>query len=119
MSPNHWLSIFIQIDQGAKTPPPGWLYGETNGKKGLFPENYVEKITEEEAKGAGKQDTISVSSPDSSSTVKSLAAALSMQFASGGSLGGSAFASQTSSNSNVTVAEVSAREKNNYCTLMM
>ncbi|XP_073258737.1 intersectin-1-like [Porites lutea] len=95
----------VVIDQGAKKPPPGWLYGETNGKKGLFPENYVEKITEEEAKGAGKQDTISVSPPDSSSTVKSLAAALSMQFASGGSLGGSAFASQTSSNSNVTVAE--------------
>ena len=71
----------------------------------------MEKITEEEAKSAGKQDTISVSPPDSSSTVKSLAAALSMQFASGGSLGGSAFASQTSSNSNVTVAEVSAREK--------
>ena len=96
MSPSHCLSIFIQIDQGARTPPPGWLYGETNGKKGLFPENYVEKITEEEAKGAGKQGTISA--------VKSLAAALSMQFASGGSLGGSAFASLTSSN--VTVAEV-------------
>jgi len=118
MSPNHWLLIFIQIDQGAKTPPPGWLYGETNGKKGLFPENYVEKITEEEAKAAGKQDTISVSPPDSSSTVKSLAAALSMQFASGGSLGWSAFASQTSSNSNVTVAEVSAREKNNQPLMM-
>ena len=110
MSPNHWLSIFIQIDQGAKTPTPGWLYGETS-KKGLFPANYVEKITEEEAKAAGKQDTISVSPPDSSSTVKSLAAALSMQFASGDSLGGSAFASQTPSNSNVTVAEVSAKEK--------
>ena len=118
MSPSHCLSIFIQIDQGARTPPPGWLYGETNGKKGLFPENYVEKITEEEAKGAGKQDTISVSPPDSSSTVKSLAAALSMQFASGGSLGGSVFASQTSSDSSVRVAEVSARD-DNYSPLMM
>lgn len=118
MSPSHCLSIFIQIDQGARTPPPGWLYGETNGKKGLFPENYVEKITEEEAKGAGKQDTISVSPPDSSSTVKSLAAALSMQFVSGGSLGGSAFASQTSSDSSVRVAEVSARD-DNYSPLMM
>ncbi|CAH3182444.1 unnamed protein product [Porites lobata] len=95
----------VVIDQGARTPPPGWLYGETNGKKGLFPENYVEKITEEEAKGAGKQDTISVSPPDSSSTVKSLSAALSMQFASGGSLGGSALARQTSSDSSVRVAE--------------
>ena len=118
MSPNHCLSIFIQIDQGSKTPPPGWLYGETNGKKGLFPENYVEKITEEEAKAAGKQDAISVSPPDSSSTVKSLAASLSMQFASGSSFGGSAFASQTSSNSNVIVAEVSARKKNYYPLMM-
>ena len=71
----------------------------------------MEKITEEEAK-ANKQDGISVSSPDSSSTVKSLAAALTMQLASGGSLGGSAVASQNSSvTSAVPAAEVRVQGK--------
>ena len=98
----------LQVDLEAKKAPPGWLFGETNNKKGLFPENYVEKITEEEAK-TEKQDGISVSPPESSSTVKSLAAALSMQFASGGSLGGSAVARQDAPVKSTSVPEAEVR----------
>lgn len=82
---SHFFSFFFfQIDPDDKKAPPGWLLGESNGKKGLFPENYAEKITEEEAKS--EKDGISVSPPKSSSTVKSLAAALTMQLATGGSM---------------------------------
>lgn len=77
------LLISVQIDPEAKKAPPGWLLGELNNKKGLFPANYVEKMTEEEAKS--EKDGMSVSPVDSSSAVKSLAAALSMQFGSGAS----------------------------------
>ena len=79
------LLISVQIDPDAKKAPPGWLLGESNGKKGLFPANYVERITEEEAKS--QKDGVSIPPPESStSTVKSLAAALSMQFAAGSSI---------------------------------
>ena len=89
------LLTSVQIDPDAKKAPPGWLLGESNGKKGLFPANYVERIAEEEAKS--QKDDISVSPPESSSsTVKSLAAALSMQFAAGGSIGPSVEVSQSS-----------------------
>ena len=88
------LLISVQIDPDANKAPPGWLLGESNGKKGLFPANYVERITEEEAKS--QKDDIGISPPESSSTVKSLAAALSMQFAAGGSIGPSVAVSQNS-----------------------
>ncbi|XP_020620179.1 intersectin-1-like isoform X2 [Orbicella faveolata] len=93
----------VVIDPDAKKAPPGWLLGESNGKKGLFPANYVERITEEEAKS--QKDGISVSPPESSSsTVKSLAAALSMQFAAGGSIGPTVAVSENSAlpSTNVT-----------------
>ena len=98
------LLISVQIDPDAKKAPPGWLLGESIGKKGLFPANYVERITEEEAKS--QKDSISVSPPEgsSSSTVKSLAAALSMQLAAGGSISPTVVISQNSAvpSSNVT-----------------
>lgn len=95
--------ISVQIDPDAKKAPPGWLLGESNGKKGLFPANYVERITEEEAKS--KKDGISVSPPESSSsTVKSLAAALSMQFASGGPISPTVAVSQNSAVTSTNVA---------------
>ncbi|XP_068698722.1 intersectin-1-like isoform X2 [Montipora foliosa] len=93
----------VMIDPDGRTPPPGWLFGEVNGKKGLFPENYVEKITEDEAIGA-KQESITFPVSESSSSVKSLAAALSMQFTSGGLLGGSSVSSQNSSVTSTTVS---------------
>lgn len=98
------LLISVQIDPDAKKAPPGWLLGESNGKKGLFPANYVERITEEEAKS--QKDDIGISPPESSSsTVKSLAAALSMQFATGGSIGPSVAVNENSAvpNTNVNV----------------
>ena len=100
------LTLFLlsdQIDPEAKKAPPGWLLGESIGKKGLFPANYVESITEEEAKS--EKDGISVSPPDGgSSTVKSLAAALSMQFASGGPISPTVTVSQNSSAVTTNVA---------------
>ena len=87
------IHVSAQIDPDANKAPPGWLLGESKGKKGLFPANYVERITEEEAKS--QQDDIDTSPVESSSsTVKSLAAALSMQFAAGGSIGPSVAPSQ-------------------------
>lgn len=94
----------VTIDPSESKAPPGWLLGESNGKKGLFPENYAEKITEEEAKSTAKsqKETVSVSPPESSSTVKSLAAALSMQFATGGTIS-PAVMNQNSSVTNTNV----------------
>ena len=71
----------------------------------------MERVTEEDT-NAGKKDGISVSPQESSSTVKSLAAALSMQFASGGAFGGSAVVSQ---NSSVTSTMVSTAEVRVHC----
>ena len=95
--------ISVQINTDDNKAPPGWLLGESNGKKGLFPANYVEKITEEEAKS--QKDSTFVSPPESSSsTVKSLAAALSMQLAGGGSISPTVAVSQNSAlpSTNVT-----------------
>lgn len=94
----------VTIDPSESKALPGWLLGESNGKKGLFPENYAEKITEEEAKSTAKsqKETVSVSPPESSSTVKSLAAALSMQFATGGTIS-PAVMNQNSSVTNTNV----------------
>lgn len=61
--------------------PPGWLKGKCEGNFGLFPENYVEKITEEEAKKAGQVVSPEEKVPDVS--VKSLVAAISQQLGGG------------------------------------
>lgn len=65
--------------------PPGWLKGKCGDKIGLFPENYVEKITEEEAKAASN---VRSPSPEEERTpevsVKSLAASISQQLSGGG-----------------------------------
>lgn len=102
------LINFLQIDPDGKKAPPGWLFGEADGRNGLFPENYVEKMTEDEAK-AFKQENVSYSVPGSSSTVKSLAAALSMQFSSGGLPGASSASNQNSAvaSTHVPASEVS------------
>ena len=63
----------------------------------------MEKITEDEAIGV-KQESITFPVSESSSSVKSLAAALSMQFTSGGLLGGSSVSSQNSSVTSTTVS---------------
>ena len=103
MSISHLIN-FLQINPDGKKAPPGWLFGEANGRNGLFPENYVEKVTEDEAK-ALKQESSDYSVPESSSSVKSLAAALSMQFSSGGLPGGSSASNQDSA---VTSTQVPA-----------
>ena len=76
-----------QVDPDYKSAPPGWMYGECRGKSGLFPGNYVEKVSAAEATRAPPEpakttpDTTDVSG---SLTVSSLAAALSIQFGTGG-----------------------------------
>ncbi|XP_067051383.1 intersectin-1-like [Acropora muricata] len=94
----------VVINPDGKKAPPGWLFGEANGRNGLFPENYVEKVTEDEAK-ALKQESSNYSVPESSSSVKSLAASLSMQFSSGGLPGGSSASNQDSAVTTTQVPE--------------
>jgi len=85
--------------------PPGWLKGKCGDKVGLFPENYVEKITEEEAKTI--DTTVRSPSPEEAKapevSVKSLVASISQQLSGGsvgvgsggGSIGGSAVSHST------------------------
>ena len=103
------LINFLQINPDGKKAPPGWLFGEANGRNGLFPENYVEKVTEDEAK-ALKQESSNYSVPESSSSVKSLAASLSMQFSSGGLPGGSSASNQDSAVTTTQVPESKVSE---------
>lgn len=68
--------------------PPGWLRGKCGERFGLFPENYVEKITEEEGKKAmsvgsmsPEEKTEEIKAPEVS--VQSLVAAISQQLGGG------------------------------------
>lgn len=68
--------------------PPGWLRGKCEGNFGLFPENYVESITEDEAKKSGQVENTSPEEKVQEVSVKSLAAAISQQLGGGGGGGG-------------------------------
>ena len=75
------------MDLEYKNAPPGWLYGECQGRSGLFPENYAEKVSVAEMKTGTQEPVKSAASPSDISgslSVKSLAAALSLQFGTGG-----------------------------------
>lgn len=68
------LSFILQVNPDHKNAPPGWLFGECNGKSGLFPENYAEKLSDQLAatKDTGKVE----SSPQSVITIGSNVAQL-------------------------------------------
>lgn len=106
--------FFSQIDPSESKAPPGWLHGEANGKKGLFPANYAERITEEEAKSSDKsqKEAVTVSPPESSSTVKSLTAALNMQFSTGGTISPAVLNQNSSVTNTNVVTEVREKEIN-------
>ena len=80
----------------------------------MFPANYAERITEEEAKSSDKsqKEAATVSPPESSSTVKSLTAALNMQFSTGGTISGAVLNQNSSVTNTNVVTEVREKEIN-------
>ncbi|XP_031554337.1 intersectin-1-like isoform X2 [Actinia tenebrosa] len=79
----------VTVDLDNMKAPPGWLRGKSEDRFGLFPENYVESITEDEAKrSTGHVET---TSPETTSpgekvpdvSVKSLVAVISQQLGGG------------------------------------
>ncbi|XP_048577434.1 intersectin-1 isoform X3 [Nematostella vectensis] len=75
----------VTVDHDNCTAPLGWLRGKCHGKTGLFPANYAEKISEEEAKQAQSPGTtpLEPEKPHLEVSVKSLAASISQQLVGG------------------------------------
>ena len=73
------MLVFIKVFPEKPKVPPGWLFGSSKGKEGLFPANYAEKLPESKGDYVELNPSSSTSAAQPGRSVTSIIAALNSQ----------------------------------------